>query len=81
MKLAESGESEAVECRYAEYDRGSRELAGVDPTSPPRKSPGPSACAIPRAIMRAPRSRSRRQPAAAGNCNSVGELAPLTAKD
>jgi predicted ATPase/DNA-binding winged helix-turn-helix (wHTH) protein len=80
MKLAESGEADAVGRYHAEYYRSLPETAGLDQLKLPAEATAPPSSDMPRSSTRPPRSRSRTQLLAPALNNSGEGLAPAIAE-
>jgi predicted ATPase/DNA-binding winged helix-turn-helix (wHTH) protein len=80
MKLAESGEADAVGRRHAEYYRSVPETAGFDQLKLPAEPTALPSSDMPRSSTRPPRSRSRNQLLAPALNNSGEGLAPAIAE-
>jgi predicted ATPase/DNA-binding winged helix-turn-helix (wHTH) protein len=80
MKLAESGEADAVRRRHAGYYRSLPETAGFDQLKLPAELTAPPSSDMPRSRTRPPRSRSRTQLLAPARKNSGEGLVPAIAE-
>jgi hypothetical protein len=80
MKLAESGDADAVGRYHAEYYRSLPETAGLDQLKLPAEATAPPSSDMPRSSTRPPRSRSRTQLPAPALNNSGEGLAPAIAE-